>query len=97
MVCAERLYDLYPRNYPCKILLCENYRYKKSCVIFLSLNLSPFHFTPKFLGKRGERNMVFRGLKHNYDTLYFLNGRDNSHKKDKGKQKNILAKVKKGD
>ena len=22
----ERLYDLYPPNFPCKILLCENYR-----------------------------------------------------------------------
>jgi superfamily I DNA and/or RNA helicase len=32
----ERLYDHYPSNYPCKILLCENYRAHEAIIQFTS-------------------------------------------------------------
>ena len=32
----ERLYDLYPTDFPCKILLCENYRSHEAIVSFTS-------------------------------------------------------------
>ena len=32
----ERLYDLYPQNYPCKILLCENYRSHEAIIGYTS-------------------------------------------------------------
>ena len=32
----ERLYDLYPPNYPCKILLCENYRSHEAIIGYTS-------------------------------------------------------------
>ena len=32
----ERLYDLYPQNYPCKILLCENYRSHEAIINYTS-------------------------------------------------------------
>ena len=32
----ERLYDLYPQNFPCKILLCENYRSHEAIINYTS-------------------------------------------------------------
>ena len=32
----ERLYDLYPQNFPCKILLCENYRSHEAIISYTS-------------------------------------------------------------
>ena len=32
----ERLYDLYPQNFPCKILLCENYRSHEAIIGYTS-------------------------------------------------------------
>ena len=32
----ERLYDLYPAEHPCKILLCENYRSHKAIIDYTS-------------------------------------------------------------
>ena len=32
----ERLYDLYPAGYPCKILLCENYRSHSAIINYTS-------------------------------------------------------------
>ena len=32
----ERLYDLYPRDFPCKILLCENYRSHSAIIGYTS-------------------------------------------------------------
>ncbi len=32
----ERLYDLYPDQYPCKILLCENYRSHEAIISYTS-------------------------------------------------------------
>ena len=32
----ERLYDLYPQTFPCKILLCENYRSHEAIINYTS-------------------------------------------------------------
>lgn len=32
----ERLYDLYPEDFPCKILLCENYRSHEAIIKYTS-------------------------------------------------------------
>jgi superfamily I DNA and/or RNA helicase len=34
--CLERLYDLYPQNFACKILLCENYRSHEAIINYTS-------------------------------------------------------------
>ena len=36
MSLLERLYDLYPSDYACKILLCENYRSHKAIIDYTS-------------------------------------------------------------
>ncbi len=32
----ERLYELYPEQFPCKILLCENYRSHEAIISYTS-------------------------------------------------------------
>ena len=70
----ERLYDLYPSGYPCKILLCENYRSHSAIISYTS----ELFYDQKLVasGRHANADVVAKATSWQPLTMFTARGED---------------------